>query len=253
MIKMKTIRMDEMTWVDIKTAMEEGYDTVVIGVGSIEQHGPHLPTQTDALLGDTITNQVASKRPKTLQGPTIRIGCSEHHMAFPGTITLTKETLKRVITDYTRSLVRHGFSKIFFIPSHGGNFAPLNEVLNELQKEFSDSNINGLTNLQKFIKVLQKSSEEEGITAEEAGAHAGESETSLVLAIKEQLVKKEHFETGYVGPFGKEQSDLIFSKGMTALTKNGILGDSTKASKEKGQKYLARVVDYVVEEMNELL
>ncbi|MFX0148918.1 MAG: creatininase family protein, partial [Candidatus Hodarchaeota archaeon] len=179
---MRTIRMEEMNWVDIGEAIHKGFDSVVIGVGSTEQHGPHLPTQTDAVIADILANKVAKKLGNALQAQTIRIGCSEHHLSFPGTISLKKDTLKSIIFDYISSLSHHGFKKIIFIPSHGGNFEPLREVINEIQPKYPEVKLIGGTNLMKFMNYLFKIAQDMGISREEAGGHAGELETSQMLA-----------------------------------------------------------------------
>ena len=90
----KSVRMAEMTWPDIKSAIEQGYTTVVVAVGSTEQHGPHLPTMTDTRIGDELAHRVAMKLGHTLQAITITVGCSKHHLSFPGTISLRDETLR---------------------------------------------------------------------------------------------------------------------------------------------------------------
>ena len=106
--------MEEMNWVDIGEAIQKGFTTVVIGVGSTEQHGPHLPTQTDSVIGDFLAHLIALKLGNTLQAQTIRIGCSDYHLSFPGTISLKKETLKAILFDYVESLSIHGFKTIIF-------------------------------------------------------------------------------------------------------------------------------------------
>jgi len=93
----KNIRMPEMTWPDIKSAIEQGYVSVVVAVSSTEQHGPHLPTMTDTRIGDEAAHRVAIKLDHTLQARTISVGCSKHHLAFPGTISLREETLRMII------------------------------------------------------------------------------------------------------------------------------------------------------------
>jgi creatinine amidohydrolase/Fe(II)-dependent formamide hydrolase-like protein len=74
------VNLAELTYLDIKEAMESGYETVVFAVGSHEQHGPCLPVLTDALLGDELALSMAKKLVKALKGPTINVGCSEHHI-----------------------------------------------------------------------------------------------------------------------------------------------------------------------------
>lgn len=131
---MKTIRMEEMTWPEIKRAIESGSTTAVIAVGSTEQHGPHLPTMTDARIGEDLAERVARKLGHALQARTIDVGQSEHHLAFAGTISFRAETLSLVLRDYMDSLVRHGFTRIVFIPSHGGNFATVRRAIEEARQ-----------------------------------------------------------------------------------------------------------------------
>jgi creatinine amidohydrolase len=75
--------MSEMARVDIQKALDRGFSTVVFAVGSNEQHGPHLPTCTNSLIGDVLANKVAAKLGKALQAPSINVGCSDHDMMFP--------------------------------------------------------------------------------------------------------------------------------------------------------------------------
>ena len=140
---MKTIKIFDMNWPDIGEAIEQGFDSIIIAVGAIEQHGPHLPLKTDSLIGEELTHSIAKKLGKTLQGPTINVGCSEHHMEFPGTVSILDSTLKSIISDYTQSFVKHGFKNIIFIPSHGGNFAAMGEVIEKLQEQYPDNNVIG--------------------------------------------------------------------------------------------------------------
>jgi creatinine amidohydrolase len=245
----ETIRIDEMNWQDIGEAIDQGFKTVVIGIGSTEQHGPHLPLQTDSLLGDIIANKVAKQLHNALQAPTIRVGCSDHHLAFPGTISCRKTTLKAIIHDYVDSLAKHGFRNIVLLPSHGGNFGPTQEAIQELQKEYLELIIVGYTDLIGLLEFFADISTEFGITREESGAHAGEWETSFVLAFAEGLVKKERFVPGYLGLIGETESKTIFEKGLPFLTEIGVLGDPTKATREKGEIYLEKAVSFLVSEI----
>ncbi len=250
---MRTIRMEDMNWPDIKKALKEGFTTAVVGVGSTEQHGPHLPTKTDTLIGDLIAHRVALKIGNALQAKTICVGCSEHHLAFPGTISLEASTLKAIIDDYTESLIRQGFDTIIYLPSHGGNFTTVKEAVEEQRKRFPEKKIVGYTDLMAFMDCLLDISAEFGITREEAGAHAGENETSFILAFAEDLVRKDRFSPGYLGSLGEREIKIIMEKGMPALTENGVLGDPSKASAERGEVYLEKIVAYLVEEIKKQL
>ncbi|MHA2288462.1 MAG: creatininase family protein [Promethearchaeota archaeon] len=246
---MKTLRMEEMNWVDIKKAINDGFKTVLIGVGSTEQHGPHLPTKTDALIADVMVNLIARNLGNALQARTIQVGCSDHHLPFSGTISLKKSTLKAIIHDYVESLHNHGFENIIFIPTHGGNFNPLLEAIEEIQEKYPAIKIFGFTDLMAFVKAGDKIAAEFDVTKEVAGAHAGEVETSQVLYLAENLVKKERFQPGYLGKLGEKEIEMLFKKGMPSLTEIGVIGDPTKASKKHGKIYIEKMVEFLTEEI----
>ena len=119
------IVMESMTWPEISKAIEKGFETVIVMLSSVEQHGPHLPINTDSIIADELALRVARRLGKTLIAPTIRPGCSDHHLCLPGTISLRHQVLLDILRDYCSSLARHGFRKIILISSHGGNFSPL--------------------------------------------------------------------------------------------------------------------------------
>ena len=246
---MKTIRMEEMNWVDIQKAIDDGYKTVIIGVGSTEQHGPYLPTKTDSLIADTIANLLAKNLKNALQAQTIRVGCSDHHLSFSGTISLKKSTLKAIIQDYIESLQKHGFKNIIFIPTHGGNFEPLKEAVEEVQENYSKIKIMAFTDLMGFVDAQDKIAVDLNITINEAGSHAGEAETSEILFIDEKLVKRDRFQPGYLGILGEEEVQMLFEKGMSSLTDIGVLGDPTKASKKHGKIYIEKMVEFLIAEI----
>lgn len=250
---MKSVRMEEMNWPDIKEAIENGCTTAVLAIGSTEQHGPHLPLITDTLIGDALASGVAERLGNALQAPTIRAGLSEHHLTFPGTVSLRSDTLKAVISDYVESLIIHGFKTIILLPSHGGNFGTVKKSIEELQQKHPDLKIIGFTDLQGLINALGEFSGEYGISEFESGAHAGESETSIILTLAGSLVRKTRYAPGYVGPLGDKEMKIIFEKGMPALSEKGILGDPTTATAEKGDVYLEKMTDYIIGEIQKLL
>jgi creatinine amidohydrolase len=245
----KSIRMDEMTWPDIKSAIEQGYVTVVVAVGSTEQHGPHLPTMTDTRIGDELAHRVAIKLGHTLQAKTISVGCSAHHLAFPGTISLRDETLRMMILDYIDSLMSSGFNRIIFIPIHGGNFPTVQVTVKEAQMAHQGIEIIGVTDVTKLVACLNAASAEFGVTLNESGSHAGESETSLMMALEGNLVVKDRFAPGYVGLTREKELKIMREKGMHILTKNGVIGDPRKASADKGEIYLNRLTEFLIKEI----
>jgi len=250
---MRTLRMEEMNWVDIKKAINDGFKTVVIGVGSTEQHGPHLPTQTDALIADVMVNLITQNLKNALQAQTIRVGCSDHHLPFSGTISLKKTTLKAIILDYIESLQNHGFENIVFIPTHGGNFKPIEEAVKDAQEKHPNIKILAFTDLMRFMDVQDKIAAGLNITVEEAGGHAGEAETSEILFLAENLVKRDKFQPGYLGVLKEKEIEMLIEKGMPSLTEIGVIGDPTKASKEHGKIYIEKMVKFLTAEIKKNL
>ena len=245
----KRIRMAEMTWPDIKSAIEQGYMTVVVAAGSTEQHGPHLPTMTDTRIGDELAHRVALKLGHTLQAITISVGCSRHHLAFPGTISLRDATLRMITLDYIDSLARGGFNRIIFLPLHGGNFPVIQQTLKEAQTAHQGIEIIGVTDVTKLFDCLNAASAEFGIKANESGAHAGESETSIMMALEKNLVINGRLAPGYIGLTGEKELKIVSEQGMSAITKNGVLGDPRKASADKGENYLNRLTEFLIQEI----
>lgn len=246
-------RLAEMHWPEVREALDTGTRTVVAAAGSMEQHGPHLPFQTDTLIGTVLADAVASRLDNVIVGPTIPFGVSEHHMAFPGTITLDTPTFKEVVRQYVASLAKHGFETVAILPSHGGNFGPLASLHEDTGGRIGGARFLPFTDLMTFLDVMNRMAAENDITPQVAGAHAGESETSIVLAERPQLVLMDKAAEGFVGTFDEAASQTIFEKGMTALTANGILGDARPAQAERGRRYIDALADMLAEFVRERL
>lgn len=242
---MDTYKLAEMSWPEVEEALERGVDTVVVTFGSTEQHGLHLPLATDSLWGEALGDRVARELENTLLAPALRIGCSEHHMAFPGTITLRKETFAEVVADYCQSLARHGFRNIVLIPTHGGNFTPLAEAVEGIAEHLPDVNIIAYTDLMELLDVSFRSASERGVASEQAGGHAGEWETSMILALRPELVAMDRAQAGYVGDM-KSITGRIFEQGFRAVTDIGVLGDPENADPASGEAYLEALTELLV-------
>lgn len=237
------VRLEEMAWPEIESALEDGTRTAVVAVGSIEQHGRHLPLNMDTLDGDALSRRIAVELGDALAAPTIRPGCSGHHMAFPGTITVPPETLMDVIRSYCRSLDEHGFEHIVLVPTHGGNFGPVTTVAPDVAREL-DAAVIPLADLDEHMRLLNEGLDEAGIDYEQDVVHAGAAETAMVLAIDEDLVREAHLEPG---PEGDISSARLLSEGFDSITESGALGDPTKASAEAGEVIIQKVVEAYVE------
>jgi creatinine amidohydrolase len=240
---MGTLLLERMTWPEVRAEIEAGRDTVVVPLGSVEQHGPHLPLGTDAIFGDEI-GRAAAERLNAFLAPTVRLGCSRHHMAFAGTISLQEETYHRVVADIVKTLAGHGFRRIVLLPTHGGNFRPLGEALTQLGP-LEGVEIIAFTDVGLLASATIATGAELGISAAEGGIHAGEWETSMMLTLRPELVHMERAESGYVGDLASGMQ-RFFSEGVHALADNGVFGDPRRASAAAGEKYIERLVDEVV-------
>jgi creatinine amidohydrolase len=233
------LELDRMTWLEVKAEQQRGRDTVVIAFGATEQHGPHLPLATDALLGDHLARIVA-ERLDAFVAPTVRIGCSEHHLAFPGTLSISEDTFHAVLADVVRSLSRGGFKRVVLLPTHGGNFDPLAAGLQKLGP-MRDMEISALTDLSALFAVAQLGATEHGVPLGEGGVHAGEWETSMLMAIHPELVHLERGEAGYTGDL-EAAIGAMFGAGVQTVAKNGVIGDPARASAEHGARYWDEVL-----------
>ncbi len=208
----------------------------VVCAASTEQHGPHLPEATDALLGEAYAVGLAARLGDALVAPVLRPGCSEHHMAFAGSLTLPESLLMEILDAYLASLSRHGFQRFVVMSSHGGNFP----VLAEWMRTRAPGDTVVLSDFTLF-DAGHEAIRRFGRT--DAGAlHAEVLETSMMLHLHPGLVRMERAVPGYTGDVGLEE---VRSKGMRALTANGILGNPVGATAEMG----AAVLDALVERL----
>ena len=238
---MTALHLDRLTWADVEGEINAGRDTVIVPFGSTEQHGRHMPLGTDAVLGDEIGWAVADRLDAFL-APTVRFGCSEHHLSFAGTSSLGEETFQRVALDVIASLSRHGFRRIVLLPTHGGNFKPLAEALAE-HEPVANVRVIALTDLEGLVKAAFKSSSSSGVNPAQSGAHSGEWETSLMLALRPEQVKMDHAAEGFVGELSEIMSKVF--DGIQNLDENGVLGDPRPATAAAGEKYFDDIIDYL--------
>ncbi len=236
---MGAVELDLMTWPEVEAEIDGGRDTVVVAFGATEQHGPHLPLATDSLIGDHLAHLVAD-RLDAFVAPTVRIGCSEHHLEFPGTLSLSEQTFHAVVADVVRSLARGGFRRIVLLPTHGGNFGPLATALERLGT-VDAVEIRALTDLNALFAIARLGASEHDVPMSEGGLHAGEWETSMVTAIHPELVHLQRGEAGYTGDM-EAAVGAIFDSGVQAISANGVIGDPTRATAEHGERYWDEVL-----------
>jgi creatinine amidohydrolase len=200
---------------------------------------------TDTILGDEYSRRVAEKLGDALAAPTIRPGCSGHHMEFPGTITIPPETLMELIRGYCRSFDDHGFEHIVLIAAHGGNYAPVNTVAPEIAREI-DANVIAIADLSETMALMNEGLRKAGVEYEEPVVHAGATETAIVLAANEGLVQPNEIDIGHEGEI---TTSRLLSEGFKTITENGVLGDPREATHEAGEAVLDTVTTAYAEQI----
>jgi len=244
----ENLLLEQMTSPQVRAAIDAGYTTAVVACGATEQHGPHLPLCMDAEHGAKLAEEVARGLGHALVAPTIRIGCSEHHMAFAGSFTLRTGTFEAICLDYCTSLARHGFRHLLFVPSHGGNFAPLAAMQPRLQEAVGPGvQVLVFADLVATIDLWRRVVEEETGLGDRVGGHADIAESSIMLALHPELVRESAAAAGYTGPITPEVMERVFRDGMGVITPNGIIGDARGMRRSIGERCITELSATLVE------
>jgi creatinine amidohydrolase len=233
-----------LSWPEVRQEIERGRDTILLSFGAVEQHGPHLPLGTDSIFGDELGRAIAD-RLDAFRAPTVCVGSSRHHLAFPGTMSVEPETFQRVVEDIVRGWARHGFKRIVLMPTHGGNFEPLAAVAERLV-DLDGVKIVAVADISLLVQGTLGLGMELGVPIEEGGLHGGEWETSMMMALRPDLVHMERSERGYTGDLERGRQTFL-EDGIHLISETGVFGDPRQASAEHGARYIARLVDLAVE------
>lgn len=240
------LELEHLTSPEVRAALEAGFSTVVVPCGAVEQHGPHLPLFVDAEHGTRLGLEVARRLGHALMAPTIRVGISEHHMRFPGTVSLRLETFAAVCRDYAVSLARHGFEHVCFLPTHGGNFRPLAEMVDDLNAAVGDRcTVLAYTDMIEMITTWRRAVQAEGGDPERVGGHADIAESSLVALMHPHLVRYDKVSGGYRPTLEENVMLRIIREGFDTVSPNGVLGDARGLSEAIGRRCLSDVADVV--------
>ncbi|WP_046731308.1 mycofactocin biosynthesis peptidyl-dipeptidase MftE [Streptomyces humi] len=204
---------------------------VLVPVGSTEQHGPHLPLDTDTVVARAVACRAAatlgplSPHGPALVAPAVAYGASGEHAGFPGTVSIGHEALRAVVVELTRSLSLWA-GRIVFVNGHGGNTATLDGALALLRAEGHDA--------------VWTACE-----APDGDAHAGRTETSLLLHLEPERVRLDAAVTGDTRPLSVLLPELI-ARGVRAVSASGVLGDPAGATAGEGRRTMAAMVSTTV-------
>ena len=234
----------ELTWPEAEQRLNN-MDVAILPTGAIEQHGPHLPLDIDAFDAEYLARKVAEacSDPKPLVLPLIPYGVSYHHDDFKGTISVTNETLAKLVYDIGVNIARQGIKKLLIINGHGDNSPTLNYAAQMINR---DANI--------FVAVDTGETSDvdiDEIAETQNDIHAGEIETSTTLAIRPEMVQMDQAKKTSL-KFTSRYLNFSSLRGVPwyaqteKISANGTMGDPTKASAEKGNKIWGIMIAHLV-------
>jgi creatinine amidohydrolase len=244
-----------LSWTEIAALPDKEDTVIVLPVGAIEQHGPHLPCAVDSLISAGVLGRALAKLPAEVRAyglAPITYGKSDEHLHFPGTMTLTGPTLLAVVTEIGESVYRAGFRKLLLANGHGGQPQVLEMAARELRLRHGDFvvvpfHVSRLPNASgRFISEQEK----------KLAMHAGHSETALILALAPDTVHMERAVANFPPPF---PSKLLSPDGRPACAwtardfgPSGVIGDPLGATPEQGAEILETLSDSWVQAITDL-
>ncbi len=244
--------MSEVEWSRLKAhelrLLAKRDSVIIVPVAALEQHGPHLPVMVDSRLTGEVARRAALKGAASgitaVTLPVVWHGLSEHHMAYGGTISLDSNTFYLVLEGIIRSASRHGFSNFLILNGHGGNITAAEVCAQDISIKLGVTVVATtywLEAAERFGEILEK---------QDNVLHACEAETSMMMALEQELVDDSILENSR-GPmdlqFLRAGNGSYRWRSLTHVTPNGVIGDPTFASKDKGQRLLDAAAEAIVE------
>jgi creatinine amidohydrolase len=210
------VRLDRLTWaaVDERAAGS----VLAVPVGSTEQHGPHLPLSTDTDIALALCDRLAGRRPDVLVAPPVAYGAAGEHAGFAGTLSIGGPVTEEVLVELGRSA--DAFRAVLFVSGHGGNAGPVAGAARRLRSE------------SRRVRAWSPPA-----PSGRGDAHAGFTETSVLMALNPSLVDQPAARPGRTASI-REIMPALRASGVRAVSPNGVLGDPTGASPEAGERIL---------------
>jgi len=254
------IRLADMTWPEVAETLDKSH-AIIVPVGSIEQHGYHLPLSVDFRCPEYIAEKAAEKlvsegKIRVIVAPVIHYTDVTHFKCYPGTIGVSTDTFMKVIEDIARGLVAQGYKNIIFLNGHGPNSSTLQTAVRKVSFDLPEAGLYALDWWSlggDTITAIRKSN---------LMLHAEELETSLSLVIQPENVYLEKavkdnttfsLSSKWVYPDFYAPQKLTWHSRARREGKSGVMGDPTVASKESGEKFLSAIIDEFAELIKEIV
>ncbi len=254
-----------MTWPEVEAAIARGVDAVLIPIGTTEQHGHHLPLDTDCVIARSLCARAAElgegEGVELLVAPTLNVTLSWYHMQFPGSMRLSTTTFLQVFGEICDSLAHHGFENLVAVNGHGGNIAALTVAVNHYFET---------TGRRVFLAQWWDLASDVLADVEGPMIHAEEAETSLAMALGQTVYPDRATRDAYDRGSAVREAGLPWTslgryemrpKGpgvivpmdmLRDITPSGVVGDATRAGRELGDRMVAAVVPRIVQVCKDL-
>jgi creatinine amidohydrolase len=250
--------LERLTWPEVDAALAGGIDAVLIPIGSTEQHGHHMPLDTDCFIARSLCARAAElaeeEGVELLVAPTLNVTLSWYHMQFPGSMRLSTTTFLEVFREVCDSLVHHGIENLVAVNGHGGNIAALTVAVNHYFET---------TGRRVFLVQWWDLAADELAAIEGPMIHAEEAETSIALAlghtVYEDRATRDAYDRGAavrtaglpwtsLGKYTMRGAGAVVPMDMLRdITPSGVVGDATRASRETGERIISALIPRIVQ------
>lgn len=245
----------EMTWTDVRDYLARGAATVIVPLGSTENHGPHAPLGTDSFITEEFCRRLAP-RIDALVAPIVPLGFCPQHAPYPGSVSLKHETLATVLTEMALGLADQGFTSFVFLSGHGGNRIALDLASHALKQARPTLDVRHVKLLPIQTSPAMRRSVEASYGTSLSRvweAHGGEQETSAVLAVRPELVSlhrcvPEPDVEAYLTP-GRDPEVSVVDFDLMAHAPYGNWGDAREATARQGDVFYEEMAGYVAEKL----
>ncbi len=224
---------------------------VILPIAALEQHGPHLPVEVDTMLGETVAvraaREIAQRGVSVVVLPVLWTGLSEHHMSFGGTITLNVPTFSAVVEGVCRSVLRHGFKRIVLLNAHGGNENALRTITDELTPKL------GVPIVQFTYWYAAAAAIAEVLETQSRLMHACEAETSMMLAVRPDLVAMHRVAKAQANST-PDVADVVGAgvyrwRTIGARSSSGVIGNPEAATAAKGERLFEAIATALADKL----
>jgi creatinine amidohydrolase len=256
---------ERLTWLEVDDRIKAGVDAVLLPIGTTEQHGPHMPLDTDCFIARSLATRAADLAAEqglsVLVAPTLNVTLSWYHMQFPGSMRLSTTTFLQVFREVCDSLVEHGFENVVAVNGHGGNVAALTVAINHYFET---------TGRRVFLVQWWDLASDVLADVEGPMIHAEEAETSLAIALGQTVYEDRATRDAYDRSAAVREAGLPWTSFgryelrarapgvivpmdmLRDITASGVVGDATRARRETGEKMVSALIPRIVQVCQEL-